>query len=96
VPEPPDFDAPFTTPSKARSTKPSKKPGTGVNGCVHCFDNEKELFENLSAFLSGYHPETIVCAEPEIKSNSGKTTLLSPVFLKFQKKWKLALLGVNF
>jgi L-lactate dehydrogenase complex protein LldG len=96
VPEPPDFDAPVYHSIEGPLDEAFKKNLELVNGCVHCFDNEKELFENLSAFLSGYHPETIVCAEPEIKVQLRENNIAFSSLSEISKEMEVGITGCEF
>jgi L-lactate dehydrogenase complex protein LldG len=66
VPEKPDFDAPVYHPIKKPLELAFKENLEKVNGSVHLFASEKELFKQLKNFLSGYKSETVVCNEEEI------------------------------
>ena len=75
----PDFDAPFYHSIEGPLDAAFKKNLEMVNGSVHLFDTEKELFENLSGLLAGSGAGNICCREPEIQNLLRKyNILLSP------------------
>jgi len=64
----PDFDAPVYHSIEGPLDAVFKKNLELVNGSVHLFDTEKELFENLLDFLARFNSENICCREPEIQN----------------------------
>ena len=72
VPKLPDFDAPVYHPIEGPLELAFKKNLEIVNGSVHLFKSEKDLFNNLSQFLSSNNKENICCNEIEIQNQLQK------------------------
>ncbi len=68
VPEEPDFDAPVYHSIEMPLELAFKENLEMVNGSVHLFSSEKELFQQLKTFLSDYKKDTIFCNEDEIST----------------------------
>lgn len=96
APENPGFDAPVYHSIEGPSDEAFKKNLELVNGSVHCFDSEKELFENLTAFLSGYPPETIVCAEPILQNQLVNFKIPFSNYTRIIKEMEVGITGCEF
>ena len=66
-PEKPDFDAPVYFPIDKPLDESFKENLEKVNGSVHVFPSEKELYVEFKKFLSKFSSEKIVCNESELK-----------------------------
>lgn len=75
VPEKPDFDAPVYHPIEKPLELAFKENLEKVNGSVHLFSSEKELFEELKNFLLPYDKESILCHEEEISATLKKSNI---------------------
>ncbi|MCF6333308.1 MAG: LUD domain-containing protein [Draconibacterium sp.] len=71
-PEKPDFDTPVYHPINEPLEIAFKENLEKVNGSVHIYPSEKELYENLKKFLSNYEMENICCKETEIQQQFKK------------------------
>lgn len=65
-PEKPDLDTPVYHSINKPLEKAFKENLEKVNGSVHLFSNEKELFKNLRSLLSNFNKENICCKEVKI------------------------------
>jgi L-lactate dehydrogenase complex protein LldG len=66
VPEIPDFDLPIYHSISLPLELAFKENLEKVNGFVHLFSSEEELFSELKKFLSSYKKEVVFCNEDEI------------------------------
>jgi L-lactate dehydrogenase complex protein LldG len=66
VPEKPDFEAPVYHSIEGSLEEIFKENLEKVNGSVHLFQSEKELYSALQDQLSKYNSEDIVCSEREL------------------------------
>ncbi len=74
-PAKPDFDTPVYHPIEKPLEIAFKENLEKVSGSVHLFSNEKDLFENLKSFLSGFNSETILCNEKELKGKLSESEI---------------------
>lgn len=68
VPEKPDFQQPIYHSIHLPLELAFKENLEKVNGFVHLFASEEELFSGLKEFLSSYKKEVVFCKEDEISS----------------------------
>ena len=68
VPEKPDFIQPIYHSNDLPLEQAFKENLEKVNGFVHLFSSDKELFSELKKFLSLYKKEVVFCNEDEISS----------------------------
>lgn len=66
-PELPDFEAPVYFPIDQPLELAFKENLERINGCVHLYKSEKELFKGLKEFLAHQSKETIICNEPDLQ-----------------------------
>jgi len=66
IPNKPDFTEPVFHEVKEPLEIAFKESLEQVNGEVHIFHSEQQLFENLGRFLKEYSKEDMKCREPEI------------------------------
>jgi L-lactate dehydrogenase complex protein LldG len=66
APEKPDFEEPIYHSINLPLDQAFKENLEKVNGFVHLFSSEKELFSELKKFLSSYKKEVVFCNEEEI------------------------------
>lgn len=67
MPDVPDLDAPVYHQIESPLDLAFKENLEKVNGSVHLFDSEKELYSELKKLLKHYSEENICCREPEIQ-----------------------------
>lgn len=85
VPEKPDFEQPIYHSVDLPLELAFKENLEKVNGFVHLFSSEEDLFKSLKEFLSSHEKENIFCIEDEICSqliSSGITFQQSSELLK--------------
>jgi L-lactate dehydrogenase complex protein LldG len=68
VPEKPDFEEPIYHSIDLPLELAFKENLEKVNGFVHLFSSEEELFSELKKFLSSYKKEVVFCNEDEISN----------------------------
>lgn len=66
-PEQPDFDAPVYFPIDQPLELAFKENLEKVNGSVHLYESEKELYRGLKDFLAGFSNENIICNEEALQ-----------------------------
>ncbi len=96
VPEKPDFDAPVYHSINKPSDLAFKENLEKVNGSVHLFISEKELFENLKDFLSEFDKNTVVCFEKEITDPLKKTGYPLAEFFNIPENIEVGITGCEF
>ena len=67
-PDKPDFDGPVYFPIKEPLEQAFKENLEKVNGIVHLFSSEKDLYDSLKKSLSIYNSENIICKESQIQN----------------------------
>lgn len=67
-PDKPDFNAPVYHSISAPLEEAFKQKLEEVNGNVHLFESESDLFESLKQFLSKFNPNHICCNEPDLQN----------------------------
>ncbi len=84
VPEKPDFEEPIYHSISLPLEHAFKENLEKVNGFVHLFSSEEELFSELKMFLSSYKKEVVFCNEDEISSR------LNTFGIQFQQSSELS------
>lgn len=95
-PEKPDFDAPVYHPINEPLEIAFKENLEKVNGSVHIYPSEKELFENLKKFLSNYEMENICCKETVIQQQFQKFHIPFSACTKLPESIEVEITGCEF
>lgn len=92
----PDFDAPVYHPIEGSLELAFKKNLEIVNGSVHLFKSEKDLYYNFNEFLSSYNQEDICCNEIEIQKQLQKFQIPYSNCTELPKKIEVGITSCEF
>ncbi len=95
-PAKPDFDTPVYHPIEKPLEIAFKENLEKISGSVHLFSTEKDLFENLKSFLSGFNSETILCNEKELTGKLSEFEILFTSTLKLPENIKVGITSCEF
>lgn len=96
LPEKPDFSEDVFAVADKNTERDFKTNFELVNGKVHVFSEEKELYENLKLFLQHFVKTKIISREPEIQNRLLKYSIDFSEELEPENESKVAVTGCEF
>jgi len=96
VPEPPDFEQPIYHSINLPLELAFKENLEKINGFVHLYKTEKELFSGLNEFLAPVHKENTFCNEDEISSRLNAFGIPFQQSSVLSKNTKVGITGCEF
>jgi L-lactate dehydrogenase complex protein LldG len=96
VPEKPDFEQPIYDSINLPLELAFKENLEKVNGFVHLFSSEKELFQTLKEFLASWQQEDIFCSEDEICSQLNAFGIQFQQSSELPKNTEVGITGCEF
>ena len=96
VPEKPDFEEPIYHSIDLPLDQAFKENLEKVNGFVHLFQSEKELFTALKEFLALYKTEVVFCNEDEISSHLNAFGIQFQQSSELPKEIEVGITGCEF
>ena len=96
IPEKPDFEEPIYHSIDLPLEQAFKENLEKVNGFVHLFHSEEELFLALKEFLSSYKKEVVFCNEDEISSHLNDFEIQFQQSSELPKEIEVGITGCEF
>jgi L-lactate dehydrogenase complex protein LldG len=96
VPEKPDFNTPVYHSIENSLEDVFKENLEKVNGSVHLFQSEKELFLALKNHLSKFNSEDIICSERELTDNLNSYNIQFSESLELPENLEVGITGCEF
>jgi L-lactate dehydrogenase complex protein LldG len=96
VPEEPDFEKPIYHSINLPLELAFKENLEKINGFVHLYETEEELFSGLKEFLSSVKKENIFCNEDEISSRLNAIGIQFQQSSEFSKDIEFGITGCEF
>lgn len=96
VPKEPDFEQPIYHSINLPLEHAFKENLEKINGFVHLYSSEKELFQALKEFLSPFQKENIFCSEDEISSKLNAFGITFQQSSELSKNTEVGITGCDF
>lgn len=96
VPEKPDFDTPVYHSLNGHLEDIFKENLEKVNGSVHLFHSQKELYIGLKNYLSKFNSEDIVCSESELTDKLTSYNIQFSDLPKLSESLKIGITGCEY